>query len=125
MPAFPTPVSVPGKSLIRPVVAAVLSFIWGIGLLVANFMFAILIDNAIAHRRGVAAPNRKFAEEPEVLLLFASIFFLCAVALFVATVIGMLQHYHGPKRLPWLLSILSFLAPSVLIIGYAVLLRLF
>ena len=125
MPVSPTPFSVPRRSWIRPVVAAVLSFVWGIGWLVANFMFAILIDNVIAHRRGVAAPNRKFAEEPEMLLLFAGVFFLCAVALFVATVIGVLEHYRGPKRLPWLLSILSFLAPSVLIIGSAVLLRLF
>lgn len=125
MPAFPTPVSMPGRSLIRPVVAAVFSFVWGIGLLVANFMFAILIENAIAHRRGVAAPNRKSAEEPEVMLLFAGVFFLCAVSLFLVTAAGLLQGYRGSKRLPWFLSILSFLAPSVIVFGYAALPRLF
>ena len=125
MPTAPAPVSVLGRSLIRPFVAGVSSFIYGIGLLVANFMFAILIENAIAHRRGVAAPNRKSAEEPEVMLLFAGVFFLCAVSLFVVTAAGLLQGYRGPKRLPWLLSIMSFLAPSVVIIGYAALPRLF
>ena len=125
MPAHPAPVGVSRRSLIRPFVAAVLSFVWGIGLLVANFMVAILIENAVAHRRGVAAPNRKFAEEPEVMLLLAGAFFLCAVALFVETVIGVLQHYRGPENLAWSLSILSFLAPSVVISGYAAAPRLF
>jgi hypothetical protein len=106
-------------------IAAVFSFFYGMGLLVANFIFAILIANAIAHRRGVAAPNRKSAEEPEVMLLFAGFFFVCAVSLFLATAAVVLQESRGPKRWPWLVSILSFLGPSVIVFGYAALSRLF